>query len=160
MTQPTRTDPLATAVRVTGAAKDLATDLAEGFRKSDRPFKLRTAVVGTWLALAFVSIWVACPPATGPTNSLGATVRLDRTSVGPAITVINEGQEVWTEVAVRLDGGWRWEKATIRPAETNVIQISRFSQNGQPAPEDLRTAQVFLRCRQGEVVLPLGAPKP
>src|SRR5512132_890577 len=57
-----------------GAAGDLASDLAEGYRKSTRYFKLRAAMVGTWALLSLVTLWAACPPSDAPRNALGARV--------------------------------------------------------------------------------------
>ena len=57
-----------------GAAGDLASDLAEGYRKSTRYFKLRAAIVGTWALLSAVTLWAACPASQGPSNALGARV--------------------------------------------------------------------------------------
>jgi hypothetical protein len=160
MTLPTpRPAPLATAARVTGAAKDLATELTEGFRKSDRPFKQRSVVVGTWLLLAFVSIWVACPP-SGPTNSLGAVARFETNIMGAQVLVQNESHDNWTDVSLTLDDGWRLEKRTVRAGDKLVVPVSAFTRNGQPAPAELKPRQLVIECGEGKAVTSLGAVKP
>jgi hypothetical protein len=159
MSQPTRSGPgdrLAAAARVTGAARDLATELTEGFRKSDRPFKVRTAVVATWLLLAGISIWVACPP-SGPSNSLGAVVRLDTGGImGAQVLVQNDGRELWTDVVFTLDDGWRLARRTVRAGDKLVLSVSAFTKDGQPPPDDLRPRQLTIQCSEGKFTASLG----
>ncbi|MCM2333210.1 MAG: hypothetical protein NDI82_04600 [Anaeromyxobacteraceae bacterium] len=160
MTQPARPDPLAAAARVTGAAKDLATDLTEGFRKSDRGFKLRTAVVGTWVLLALMSVWIACPP-SGPSNALGAVARLDTGGImGNQVLVQNESKDLWTDVVLTLDDGWRLERRTVRGGDRLVLSVSAFTKDGQGAPSDLKPRQLTIECAEGKATWPLGAGKP
>lgn len=160
MTQPARPDPLAAAARVTEAAKDLATDLTEGFRKSNRAFKLRTAVVGTWALLALVSFWIACPP-SGPSNALGAVARLDTGGImGNQVLVQNDGRDLWTEVVFTLDDGWRLERSTVRGGDKLVLSVSAFTKDGQHAASDLRPRLLTIRCAEGQAELPLGAGRP
>lgn len=157
MTQPSRPDPLATAARVTGAARDLATDMAEGFRKSNRAFKLRTAVVGTWIVLALVTCWVACPP-SGPTNSLGAVVQLLPESImGTQVLVSNESDKLWTDVVFTLDGGWRAERKTVRGGDKLVLPTSSFKRGDEAAPAELKPKVLTIECEQGKVTAPLTA---
>ncbi len=159
MPQPALPDPLAAAARVTGAAKDLATDLAEGFRRSDRPFKQRSAVVATWLLLAFLSIWVACPP-SGPTNSLGAVARFETNIMGAQVLVQNDSRDNWTDVTFTLDDGWRLEKPTVRGGDKLVVPLSAFTRDGQAAPADLKPRQLTIECGEGKAVTPLRAARP
>ncbi len=160
MTQPTRPEPLAAAARVTGAAKDLATDLAEGFRRSDRSFKLRTAVVGTWVLLALVSFWIACPP-SGPSNSLGAVARLESGGImGAQVLIQNDGGELWTDVVLTLDGGWALRRPTVRPGDKLVLPVTSFARGGQSAPSDLTPRSVTIECEQGQITATLGPGRP
>ncbi len=160
MTQPARPDPLAAAARVTEAAKDLATDLTEGFRKSNRAFKLRTAVVGTWALLALVSVWIACPP-SGPSNSLGAVARLDTGGImGNQVLVQNESRDLWTDVVLTLDDGWRLERRTVRGGDKLVLSVSAFTRDGQNAPSDLKPRLLTIECAEGKATWPLGGGKP
>jgi len=160
MTQPARPDPLAAAARVTGAAKDLATDLTEGFRKSDRPFKRRTAVIGIWAVLALTSVWIACPP-SGSTNALGAVARLDSGGImGNQVLVQNDGRDLWTDVVFTLDDGWRLERRTVRAGDKVVLSVSAFSREGTHAPSDLAPRQLTIECAEGKVVTALGAARP
>lgn len=160
MTQPARPDPLAAAARVTEAAKDLATDLTEGFRKSDRPFKLRTAVVGTWVVLALLSVWIACPP-SGPSNSLGAVAQLETGGImGNQVLVQNDGRDHWTDVVLTLDDGWRLERRTVRAGDKVVLSVANFLKEGKQAPADLKPRQLAIACAEGKAVVPLGSARP
>jgi len=159
MTQPARPDPLAAAARVSGAARDLATDLTEGFRKSDRSFKLRTAVVGTWVVLALLTFWVACP-STGPTNSLGAVVQLQPGSImGTQVLVHNDSDRLWTDVVFTLDATWKCTRKTVRGGDKLVLSVAQFAKDGEPAPRDLTPRSLVIESEQGKVTIPLGAPR-
>lgn len=160
MTQPARPDPISAAGRVTEAARDLAVDLADGFRKSDRTFKQRTALVATWTVLALMSVWIACPP-SGPTNALGALARLDTGGImGNQVLVHNDGRALWTDVRFTLDDGWRLERRTVRAGDKLVLSVSAFSRDGSQAPSDLLPRQLTIECAEGTAVAPLGAARP
>jgi hypothetical protein len=160
MTQPTRPDPMATAARVTGAAKDLATDLADGLRKSDRYARLRGAVVGTWVLLALVTLWVACP-STGPGNSLGAVVQLLPESImGTQVLVHNDSDSVWTDVVFTIDAAWRLERKTVRGGDKVVLPVAQFTRGEETAPRDLKPKVLVIECDQGRVTAPLAGKAP
>jgi hypothetical protein len=161
MSQPARPDPLQAAARVTGAARDLATDLTEGFRKSDRAFKLRTAVVGTWVVLALVTFWVACPSTIGPGNSLGAVVQLAPDSImGTQVLVHNDSDRLWTDVVFILDDAWRHEEKTMRAGDRLVLSTDQFAADGRPAPRDLKPKKLQIECEQGRVTTALVGKRP
>ena len=164
-----RPDPVAAAHRVKegvrdlargalGAAGDLASDVAGGYRKSTRYFKLRAAVVGTWALLAIVTIWAACP-SSGPTNALGAKTQLLAAAdslLGTQVLVENDSDRMWRDVVVTLDGGWRYEKKTVRPSEKlrrpahPVLEGRR-----RPLPPRCRPRTITIECAEGRVTIPL-----
>lgn len=159
MTQPARPDPSNTTARMTGAAKDLASDLTEGIRKSDRYTRLRAAVLGTWAILALMTFWVACP-SSGPDNSLGAVVQLLPESImGTQILVHNDSDRLWTDVVFTIDGAWKHERKTIRGGDKVVLSADQFSRDGQPAPRDLKPGVLLIECEQGKVRAPLGGKR-
>lgn len=160
MTTPHRPEPLAAATRVTTAARDLATDLADGIRKSERSVKLRAAVIGTWVVLALVSFWIACP-STGPANSLGAVARLESGGImGAQVLVQNDGPELWADVILTLDGGWTLRRPTVRPGDKLVLPVASFSRAGQAAPAELVPRHLTIECQQGTATAALGAARP
>ncbi len=138
-----------------GAAVDLARDLASRYERSSRYFKMRAAVVGSWAVLAGVALWIACP-SSGPRNSLGADVQvIDTALLGPQVLVRNESDRMWTEVVLLLDGGWRYERKTVRPGDKLVVSIAQFRREKEPAPKDLRPRQLMVRCAQGAATVSL-----
>jgi hypothetical protein len=138
-----------------GAAGDLATDVATGYRKSTRYFKLRAAIVGTWAVLALVTFWGACP-SSGPSNALGAKARLlAGTIMGSQVFVENESDQVWRDVVVTLEGGWRFEKRTVRPSESFVVPTNRFAKDGATAPPGVTSRTISIECAEGRVTIPL-----
>jgi hypothetical protein len=165
-----RPDPAAASQRVKegvrdlarsaiGAAGDLASDVATGYRKSTRYFKLRAAVVGTWALLAIVTFWGACP-SSGPTNALGAKARLLTGSImGSQVFVENESSQVWRDVVVTLEGGWRYEKRTVRPSESFVVPTNRFAKDAATAPPGLSSKTITIECSEGRVTMPLAVER-
>jgi len=143
-----------------GAAGDLAADLAEGYRKSTRYFRLRAAIVGTWVLLSVVTLWAACPGSEGPANALGARVRLlSRTErgaiMGTQIYVENESGRLWKDVVLTVDGGWRYERRTVRPADKLVVSITQFKKDGETAPAELEPRALTIECDGGRITAPL-----
>lgn len=160
-----RAETLAAATRVKDlavGAKDLATgtasDLASGYRKSNRYAKLRAGIVAAWIVLSAGSIWGACP-SSGPANALGAEVQLVPASemlLGTQLMILNDSDRIWTKVAITLDGGWRFEKAVVRPQDKLVVSVSQFEKDGEPAPKDLRPRSVTVECSDGKATTLLG----
>ena len=169
---PARPDPAVAAQRVKdgvrdlargalGAAGDLAGEMAKGYRKSTRYFRMRAAVVGGWALLSIVTLWAACP-STGIANALGADAQLLSRSdpgvlLGTQIFVSNESTRLWTDVVLTLDGGWRHERKTIRPGDKLVVPITQFKRDGAGAPPDLEPREIIIECEQGRVTAQLRA---
>lgn len=129
--------------------------VAEGFRRTGRWKRMRLGFVGGWLVASLVALFIACPR-TGPANSLGADVQLLRDSLlGQQILVRNESDEVWTDVVLLLDGGWRHTVRTLRPREQVVVSPSQFDRAGEPAPRDLRLRRLSIECGQGSATVEL-----
>jgi hypothetical protein len=154
------TDTIAAAGRArdaaVGLASDLATDLVDGLKKSDRRLRLKAGVVGTWLLLSIITMWSACP-SSGPRNSLGASARLQSTSVGQVISLRNDADgTIWTEVDLILDDTWHYDRRrTVRPGDAVTPRLEEFRKDGQPPPASLKPTRLTVQCDQGRVTLPL-----
>lgn len=153
-------DPIAAAHRVKDLARDLATDLTEGYRKSTRYHKMRLAVIAAWAVLSAASLWAACPSTGGPTNSLGAEVQISEELLGTQLMVRNGSGGNWTDVRLALDGGWRWETRTVRSGTQLVIATSKFTRDGAAAPSDLRPTSLVIECAQGKATASLSPRAP
>jgi len=127
-------DPLAAAQRVRGLARDLAQDLADGYRRSTRYVRLRAGIVAGWAVLSLLAVWASCP-SSPRTNALGAEAKLVRESiVGTQVLVENASERMWTDVALTLEGGWRYEKRTVRAGDKLVLSLHQFQKDGLPPP--------------------------
>jgi hypothetical protein len=144
------------APRVKVLAKDLAGDVADGYRRSTRHVRMRAAVIGTWAVLSLGSLWIACPR-SGPTNALGAEVHLlPESIVGPQVLVQNGSDEIWTNVVFTLDGTWRHARRTVRPQDKLVLAVAQFAaEDGAKAPRSLRPATIRIECEEGRISAPL-----
>jgi hypothetical protein len=151
---------MAVAVKAREAAVDLANevagDLVQGIKKSNRYAKLKATVVGTWLLLSVITMWVACP-SSGPSNSLGAQARLQATSVGQVLSIRNDSDgAIWTEVTLVLDDDWSSDgHRTFRPGEGTTVRLEDFRHEGLPPPAALRPRKLTIQSEQGRVSLPL-----
>jgi hypothetical protein len=128
----------------------------EGFRRQDRYFKMRAGIGGGWAFLTLVALWIAWP-SSGPTNPLGADVRVlpDSLVGGEQILVRNESDEIWTEVTLLLDDGWRHERKTLRSHDQLVLSLDKFMRDGRPAPPELKPRTLTIDCDQGRHVFDL-----
>jgi hypothetical protein len=140
-------------------ALDLATDLADGYRKSTRYFKLRLAVISGWTLLTVATMWLACP-GSGPANALGAEVQVSEELLGTQILVWNNSGRMWTDVTLTLDGGWQWRTPTFREGQRLVIATSRFTKEGAAAPGDLKPRSLTIDCTQGNTTAQLSGRPP
>jgi hypothetical protein len=155
MAKPNIPEPVAAAQRMKDIARDLASDVTEGYRKSTRSVRRRAAIVGSWVLLSLVALYTACP-SSGPTNELGADVTLlPETIVGQQISVANGSGEMWTEVTLTLDQAWTHTIRTVRAGQNVVIAVSRFQRDGAAAPSDLKPRLLSIKCDQGSAELPL-----
>lgn len=175
MKEPARPDAAAAATRVKegvrdlargaiGAAGDLAADLGDVYRKSTRYFRMRAAIVGTWALLSVLTLWAACPPSSGPTNALGAKVQLLSRNepgmlMGTQVLVENDSSTMWKDVVLTLDGGWRYERKTVRPRDKFVVSIGQFRKGATAAPAELEPRAITIECAEGRVTAPLGAAR-
>lgn len=147
------------ALGALGAAGDLAADVAQGYRKSTRWFKLRAVVVATWALLSLVTFWAACP-SSGPGNSLGAKVQLLSAKdalMGTQVFVENDSGRLWQDVVLTIDGGFSYEKKTVRPQDKLVVSITQFRRGAESAPADLEPRTLTVECDRGRVTESLGA---
>ncbi|MGB8932308.1 MAG: hypothetical protein WCC48_13780 [Anaeromyxobacteraceae bacterium] len=155
MATPNIPDPVAAAQRVKGIARDLAADVSDTYRKSSRFLRLRVAIVGSWVLLALVSLYTACP-SSGPSNALAADVTLlPETLLGQQLSVSNGSSDMWTEVTLTLDGAWVHKVRTIRAGQNVVVAISSFARDGANAPADLKPRAIEIECDQGSAELSL-----
>jgi hypothetical protein len=145
------------AQRVKELARDVAVDLADGYRRSTRYFRMRVGVVIGWAVLSIATLFASCP-SSGPTNALGAVVQVlpgNESIMGTQFLVRNDSGRNWTDVAFTLDGGWRLERKTVRAGDKLVLPLRQFQKAGAPAPEDLRPRSIRIESRQGDATEPL-----
>jgi hypothetical protein len=153
-------NPLTAAVWVKDRAVDIASDLADGYRKSNRYFRMRLVVIASWVLLSLLTLWLAARSSEPSTNALGAEVQISESLLGTQISIENTSGRMWTDVRLTLDGGWRWRTPTMREGHTEVVAASRFEKDGAFAPSDLKPRTLTIECDQGKVMAPLsGRPQ-
>jgi hypothetical protein len=148
------TDPAARSLLL--RARALWGELREGYRRSDRHFRMRAGIVATWTLLSLLTLWAACP-SSGPTNSLGADVQVLRDSLvgGQQLLVRNESTGLWTDVMLTIDDGWRHEHRTVRPHDQLVLSMSHFKRGAEAAPRDFKPRTLTIECEQGRATFDL-----
>jgi len=118
---------------------------------------MRIAVVAGWAVLSIATFFAACP-ASGPTNALGAVVRVlpgDESLMGTQLLVSNESGDNWTDVTFTLDDGWAHERKTVRAGDKIVLSLRQFRKEGASPPEDLKPRALRIECGQGNTTEPL-----
>jgi hypothetical protein len=133
-----------------GQGRRAVTGVADGFRKTGRWQRVRLGIVGGWIAVSLLALWVAFP-SRGPGNSLGADVQVMKESLLGAqqILVRNESDSVWTDVTLVIDGAWKNTQRAVRPREQVVLSPAQFARDGEPAPRALRPRTLTIECREG-----------
>lgn len=155
MAKPSIPDPVAAAQRVKDLARELASDVTDTYRKSNRFVRMRAAIAGSWILLALVALYASCP-SSGPSNELAAeAMLLPETLVGQQISVSNGSREMWTEVKLTLDGRWVHRIPTVRAGQNVVVGITKFARDGAPAPADLKPRRLEIECEQGSATISL-----
>lgn len=148
-----RVEAIAAAHRVSDRARELAQDLADGYRRSTRAFKLKAAVVGSWALLSVLTLWLTCP---GGGNRLGAEVHISyEDPLQTNILILNTSSSIWKDVVVTLDGAWRYEQKTVRDGEKIVVATHQFTQDGASAPGDLKPRTLTIACDRGRATVQL-----
>lgn len=150
MSKPSIPDPIAAAQRVKDIAQNLAADVTEGYKRSNRFLRLRAAIVGGWVLITLVSLLVAFH---SEERDYRATLAL--TSLGRVVSLNNNTDGNWTDVTVTLEGGWSHFERTIRPGQTVGILLSKFAKEGAPPPVDLNPRWVEIRCDQVDAKIDL-----
>jgi hypothetical protein len=142
-------------------AKSLALEMLEDFRASDRFFKYKAAVLGTWVFLSIATVIVACPSAeTAPTNELNARTRIQKVAALDrqitALFIENGGETEWGDLLLKLNGTYSAAVPGIPAGRSAVIQIDKFSaSDGKTPPESLIPQRLDISCSQGEATIDL-----
>jgi hypothetical protein len=132
-----------------GRLRAAAGQLAAAIRRSDRYLRWRAGVVGAWAVAAIATLVLACP-GDGHANALGAEVQvLGESLVGAQVLVRNDSGDVWTDVEITLDDGWRYRHPTLRPKDQLVVATTQFRRGADALPPDHRPRRLEVRCEQG-----------
>ena len=143
-------------------AKSMAMDMVDDFRASDRFFKYKAGVIGTWALLAVMAMFVSCPqPKTGEQrNSLDARVlvkqvpALDRTIT--ALYIENTSSSDWGVTVLTLNNSFTHALADVKAGAKAVVQMDKFSgQGGKTPPADTKPQKLDIHCSQGDTSIDL-----
>lgn len=149
------------ARRLAGGAQDAALNLAGllrdalgDFRRRDRFFKYKAAILGLWLALSALSVAVAWPRAGLSAGRLGARLVLNTEVRPPIMMILNEGDEPWEDVTVVVNERYRASPGRVQPGGSLTLTPKQLlGDNGALAPADLAIRDLELRTSEGNVRL-------
>jgi hypothetical protein len=79
--------------------------------------------------------------------------------MGSQVFVENESDRIWRDVVVTLEGGWSYQKRTVRPAESFVVPTNRFTKDGATAPPGISPRSISIECSEGTVTFPLAVER-
>ncbi len=141
------------ALNAAGVLRDLWSD----FRTSDRYFKYKALVLGTWILLSSTGVFVACPGSIGPENTIGARLTLVKVVDDEVITLFNESGKDWREVMVLVNDQYGAAVPRVsHAAPENTFTVDRrklLGDQGQPAPAHLRITDIEVRTSNGRATL-------
>lgn len=133
-----------------------ATATWRDFRRRDRFFQWKAAILAAWTLCSVFAIRVAVGGPPDPArNGLQAYTAITHTTMSWGLLVHNRSDEAWTEVRVLLDGGWVHERASVAADEKVVLSPDQFTRDGRPAPADLEFQTVRLETDGGSASPPL-----
>ena len=137
-------------------AAGILADTWDDFRRQDRYFKYKAAIIGAWVFLSVTSFFVAFPGSLfDAKNRLGA--RLVETTVNdrPVYAIINDSGDPWREVIVVVNGRYRTAVGSVEPnGGTLTFNIKQLKgDNDAAAPQDLAITDLQLRTDDGNAWL-------
>jgi hypothetical protein len=151
--------------------QDTARDGWARFKAQNAYTKRREAVIGGWLALSLLTLFVFSP-CSGVKNEIGAVVLVGQTQLGGIRTfvqVTNESNDDWGEITLTLDGKWVSHSSLVIPHDKPVFWMRDFVAvaTDPPAPADaVRTPPqdyfprfIEIRCSEGIYSGPAGRPR-
>jgi hypothetical protein len=136
-----------TALNALGVAKDALKD----FQGSNRYFKFKALIVGTWVVLSGGTIFAACPGnPLAISNSLGARLVMAGDESRPVYMIKNEGDDAWEDVMLIVNDEYRAATPKIEPGgDITVTPKQLIGPNGKIAPTDLRIRDLVLKTDDG-----------
>ncbi|RME20726.1 MAG: hypothetical protein D6806_15855 [Deltaproteobacteria bacterium] len=130
--------------------RDLFLDFAHDFKKGGRPFRMKVAMVGSYVAICLATVVVFVPP--GELNEIDAEVVESVSSLigGRYFRVINRSDETWHDVVLVINGEYYTSWPRIRPGEKRAFYLSSFrSKRGKRASQQLAVRTLRIECKQG-----------
>lgn len=138
-------------------------EVIEDFRSSDRFFKYKALVLGTWLLFTVGAFGVACPT-TGPTNDIDARLVVSAEGSTPVYMVKNESSDVWEGVEITVNGQYRSTLAQLEAQGGNITLSPAvlFDDTGKRAPSSLIITEIVVHVLEPDatvVLLKGGSPQ-
>ncbi len=143
-------------------ARSIALEMLGDFKASDRFFKYRAAVAGSWVALSLATIFIACPSAkVGPDNALQARAWVQRVEALDrritAIALENQSDGDWGDMLLKLNNTFTAAVPGLRArGGKTVVTLDKFvGTEGASPPPDLAPQRLEIRCSRGTATLDL-----
>jgi hypothetical protein len=163
--QPLRKDPPKSKEQVAAALRSGAEDTAlnvlailretwDDFRSSDRFFKYKALIMGAWIVLSLVGVYVAWPRTPEASNN-ALKARLIQTDVAGlvAYAVVNDSNSAWEKIVVKVNGG-QYKGTYPSVAAGDQLPLNGkvlLAPDGDPAPPDLTITDIHLQTKSGEI---------
>jgi len=137
------------------AASTLA-DVWDDFRRRDRFFKYKAAIVAAWVVLSITSLFVAFSGSLlDSKNRLGARLVLAGDASRPVYMIVNDSSDAWHEVTVIANHHYRTAVGMVEPRGGTLTFIPKQLKGDldTAAPADLRISDLQLRTDDGNAWL-------
>jgi hypothetical protein len=136
-------------------AASMLRDVWSDFRSSDRYFKFKALILGTWVVLTLSTFAVACPESLDARNRLGARLVLAGEETRPIYMLVNDSDDPWEDVIVVVNGKYRTAAGRVEPKGGTLTLTPKQlkADNDAAVPPDLRIRDLQLRTSDGETFL-------
>jgi len=142
-------------------AKSLVLEMVDDFKASDRFFKYKAGVIGSWVLLSVLAMIIACPSNPGMrSNSLDARIlikqvpALDRSIT--ALYIENTGDDDWGDALLKLNNVFTHSIPDLKAGAKAVVTIEKFSgPGGKTPPSDLKPQKLEITCKRGNTTIDL-----
>jgi hypothetical protein len=129
----------------------------EEFRASDRYFKYKAGIIGSWAFISLLSIIIACPGQGVKTAELGARVTVlpnaDRPKAAPSLTVTNTNEDPWENVIFTVNGKYKALVPKIDAGGIYTLTPKSLLGNLGPMPSDEHFINAEMKTDDGKAEL-------
>lgn len=124
------------------------------FKSQSRHFKLKVAIIGSWILLSATSFALAFPPSTSANNNIRAQLVVAGEATRPVYMVRNDSTDTWKDVKITVNGTYWVSLPQMDPNGDFTLSAKVLKgAGGTQAPPSLRITRIELSSSEGNALL-------